>query len=101
MASNLNSQSGAQTAADLARLVKAIYNIVRAAIAAGLHGAAVAAAKETLPLLIKVAVWVIFFFVLFPLLVFVSLPNVFFGFDSSETDPVVRMTGQAFTIGGA
>lgn len=68
MASNPNSQSGAQTAVDLARLAKAIYNIVRAAIAAGLHGAAAAAAKEALPLLIKAAAWALFFVVFFPIL---------------------------------
>ena len=101
MASNQKSRTGAQTAADLARLAKAIYNIVRAAIVAGLHGAAVAATKETLPFLVKVAAWVIFFLVIFPLLIFVSLPNIFFGFGSSETDPVIHMTKQAFTIGGA
>ena len=37
----------------------------------------------------------------FPILVFVSLPNIFFGFGSSDTDPVIQMTEQAFTIGGA
>ena len=39
-------RSGAQTAADLARAARAIYNIIRAALAAGLKGAAVAAVKE-------------------------------------------------------
>ena len=101
MASNPNSRSGAQTAVDLARLAKAIYNIIRAAIPAGLHGAAAAAAKEALPLLIKAAAWALFFVLFFPILVFVSLPNIFFGFGSSETDPVIQMTEQAFTIGGA
>ena len=101
MASNPNSRSGVQTAVDLARLAKAIYNIVRAAMAAGLHGAAVAAAKEALPFLVKVAAWVLFFFVFFPILVFVSLPNIFFGFNTADADLVIQMTDQAFTIGGA
>ena len=101
MASNPNSRSGVQTAVDLARLAKAIYNIVRAAIAAGLHGAAVAAAKEALPFLVKVAAWVLFFFVFFPILVFVSLPNIFFGFNTADADSVIQMTDQAFAIGGA
>lgn len=101
MSSDPNSRSGAQTAADLARLVKVIYNIVRAAMAAGLHGAAFAAAKEALPFLIKAAAWILFFLVIFPLLVFVSLPNIFFGFGSSDTEPVIHMTEQALTIGGA
>lgn len=101
MASNPDSRSGVQTAVDLARLAKAICNIVRAAIAAGLHGAAVAAAKETLPFLVKAAAWILFFFVFFPLLIFVSLPNIFFGFNTADTDSVIQMTAQAFTIGGA
>ena len=42
-------RSGMQTAADLARMAKAAVRIARAAAAAGLHGAAVAAAKEALP----------------------------------------------------
>ena len=101
MASNQSSRTGAQTAADLARLAKAIYNIIRAAIAAGLKGAAVAAVKETLPFLVKVAAWIIFIFVILPMLIFVSLPNIFFGFDSSDTDSIMTMTEQALTIGGA
>ncbi len=41
------------------RVVKAAVNIVRAAIAGGLHGAAAAAAKELLPTIIKFAVGVL------------------------------------------
>lgn len=67
MASDPNSRSGAQIAADLARLAKAIYNIIRAAAAAGLKGAAVAAVKESLPILIKVAAWAVFILVILPI----------------------------------
>ena len=101
MANNQHSRSGSQLALDLARLAKAIYNIVRAAIAAGLHGAAVAAAKEALPFLIKVAVWALFIIVILPMLIFVSLPNIFFGYGSSNTDSIIDMTEQALIIGGA
>ena len=101
MASNQSSRTGAQTAADLARLAKALYSIIRAAAAAGLKGAAVAAVKESLPFLVKVVAWVLFIVVLLPLLVFVSLPNIFFGFDSSDTTAIMTMTEQAMTIGGA
>ncbi len=101
MASNQGSRTGTQTAAELARLAKAIYNIIRAAIAAGLKGAAVAAVKEALPFLVKVVAWIIFIFAILPMLVFVSLPNIFFGFDSSDTDAIITMTEQALTIGGA
>lgn len=95
------SRSGTQFALDAARVGKALVNIIRAAIASGLYGAAIAAAKEAMPLLIKVVAWLIFFFVLFPLLVFVSLPNIFFGFDSADAPNVSDMTQKALSIGSA
>ena len=53
-----NRRSVAEVMAN-ARVVKAAVNIVRAAIAGGLHGAAAAAAKELLPTIIKFAVGVL------------------------------------------
>ena len=50
-----NRRSAAEVMANAARVVKAAVNIVRAAIAGGLHGAAAAAAKELLPTIIKFA----------------------------------------------
>ena len=82
-------------------MAKAIYRIVRAAITEGIHGAAITAAEEALPFLIKAVAWIAFLLVLLPLLIFVSLPNIFFGYDSSDTDAVISMTEQALTIGGA
>lgn len=101
MGSDRNSRSGIQTAADLARRAKAIYNIIRAAAAAGLKGAAVAAVKETLPFLIKVAVGVLVVVLLVPIVIFTALPNIFFGFDSSDTEKVKEMTEQALEVAGA
>lgn len=37
---------------------------------------------------------------LVPLLIFTALPNMFFGYDSSETEAISHMTEQAMTIGG-
>ena len=34
-----------------------------------------------------------------PMLIFTALPNMFFGFDNSETDTVIHMTEQARMIG--
>ena len=48
-----NRRSAAEVMANAARVVKAAVNIVRAAIAGGLHGAAAAAAKELLPTIIS------------------------------------------------
>ena len=95
------SRSGVQTAADLARLARAVYNIIRAAMAAGLKGAAVAAAKEALPFLLKLVIGILIAVLLIPLLVFAAMPNIFFGYDTSNTQPVMDMTSQALAIGGA
>ena len=54
-----NRRSASEVMANAARVVKAAVNIVRAAIAGGLHGAAAAAAKELLPTIIKFAVGVL------------------------------------------
>lgn len=101
MASNDHSRSAAQTAADLARFAKAAYNIIKAALAAGLKGAAAAAARETLPLLVKVALGILIAILLIPMLIFTALPNMFFGYSSSGTDVIANMTQQALTVGGA
>lgn len=94
-------RSGAQTAADLARAARAIYNIIRAALAAGLKGAAVAAVKETLPFLVKLVIGILIAVLLIPMLIFTALPNIFFGYGASDTPAVIDMTSQALSIGGA
>ena len=101
MSSHNDSRSGVQTAEDLARIARAIYNVIRAAAAAGLKGAAVAAVKETLPFLVKLAVGILIAVLFIPMLIFTALPNIFFGYGSSDTQVVVDMTQQALTIGGA
>lgn len=93
--------SGVQTAANLARAARAIYNIIRAALAAGLKGAAVAAVKETLPFLVKLAIGILIAVLLIPMLIFTALPNIFFGYGASDTQPVIDMTSQALSVGGA
>lgn len=101
MGSDKNSRSGLQTAADLARKARAAYNIIRAAAAAGLKGAAAAAVKETLPFLIKLAAGVLVVVLLVPIMIFTALPNIFFGFDSSGTEEIMEMTEQALEIAGS
>ena len=63
-----NRRSAAEVMANAARVVKAAVNIVRAAIAGGLHGAA-AAAKELLPTIIKFAVGVLIAVIVIPMFV--------------------------------
>ena len=101
MSENSNSRSGAQTAANLARAAKAAYRIAQAAAVSGAYGAAVAAAKEALPFLIKIAIGILIAAIVIPMVIFTALPNIFFGYNSSDTDTVIRMTEQAMTIGGA
>lgn len=96
-----SSRSGLEKLADAARTAAAAARIARAAAVVGLKGAALEAAKEALPLLVKVAVGVLAVVLLIPMLIFTALPNIFFGFNSSKADPVIQMTQQAMTVGGA
>ena len=85
---------------DMARRIVSAARIAKAAAAGGVHGAAVAAAKEAAPFLAKLAIWVLVALIVLPMLIFAYLPNIFFGFSSSGTASVARMTGQAMTLGG-
>ena len=96
-----NRRSAAEVMANAARVVKAAVNIVRAAIAGGLHGAAAAAAKELLPTIIKLAVGVLIAVIVIPMFVISAMPNMFFGYETSEKDPQITMREQALSIGGA
>ena len=96
-----NHRSAAEVMANAARVVKAAVNIVRAAIAGGLHGAAAAAAKELLPTIIKFAVGVLIAIIVIPIFVISAMPNMFFGYETSEKDSQITMREQALSIGGA
>ncbi len=96
-----NSRSSLQTAADLGRAAKAAYRIAQAAAVSGVHGAAAAAVKETVPALVKFLLVVLLIMIVIPMVVFTALPNIFFGYDSSNTASVIHMTEQAMRIGGA
>ncbi|MFR9537839.1 MAG: hypothetical protein SNJ11_04805 [Rikenellaceae bacterium] len=88
-------------AAKLAQLAASLVRIIRAAIAAGLHGAAVATAKEALPFLVKVVAWALFIAILIPMLIISAIPNIFFGFLTDVSSPVVDMAEKAIEIGTA
>ena len=95
-----NSRSSAQTAAELARMGKAIAKTVKAAAAGGVEGAAVTAAAEFAPELIRIAAGVLAALLLIPLVVIWALPNMFFGYQSVVSQDVSAMTQKAFAIGG-
>lgn len=94
-------RSGLQTALELAHKAGAAARIAKAAMLAGLKGAAVAAVKETLPFLLKLALGLLIAVVLVPMFVFTATPNMFFGYETSVKDPQITMRQQALTIGGA
>ena len=101
MADHDRSRTGLQTAADFARFARSVVRIAKAAATSGLQGAAIAAAKESLPLLIKLCICILVVLLTLPILIFTALPNIFFGYDSSKTGAVIGMTRQAMQIGGA
>ena len=81
--------------------IKAAARIVRAALAGGLHGAAIAAAEEALPTIVKFAVGFVIAVVVIPMFVISAMPNMFFGYETSEKNPQITMREQALSIGGA
>ena len=93
--------SGLRSAVNAARAARAVARIVRAAATAGLPGAAAAAAKETLPFLGKVILAILAALLLTPMVVCAAIPNLFFGYQNSEAQPVMDMTEQAMMIGSA
>ena len=56
--------------------------------------------SEKIPVLVKGVAAAVFALFLIPLLIFTALPNMFFGYGSSETEAIARMTEQAMIIGG-
>ena len=94
------SRSGLQTAADIARAVRAAYRMIRATAASGVYGAAAVAAQEAFPFLLKILLSVSIALIVIPMVIFTALPNIFFGYNSSEKDTIVQMTQQAMTLGG-
>ena len=96
-----NDRSFLQTALDLANKTRAAIRIARAAMVAGFKGAALAAAKEALPFLAKLAIGLVIAAVVLPMFVFTAMPNMFFGYENSLDDEQITMRTKALTVGGA
>ena len=96
-----NDRSGLQTALEAAHKIGAAARIAKAAMLAGLKGAAVAAVKETAPFLLKLAIGLLIAVVLVPMFVFTALPNMFFGYENADAEAQITMREQALTVGGA
>ena len=56
--------------------------------------------RKGIPLLVKAVAVIVISLLLVPLVIFTALPNMFFGYGSSETEAITHMTKQAMTIGG-
>ncbi len=96
---NREGRSGIQTAANLARAGKALSRIIKAAASGGIKGAAVTAAKEYAPELVKIIVGILVVLIVLPLVVISALPNIFFGFNTAKLLSVDQMTRQARAVG--
>jgi len=94
-----NGRTGGQIAINAARAGKALANIMKSAAAGGVQGAAVAAAKEFVPELVKLAIGIMIVLIVIPIVVMSAVPNIFFGFKSSSVPEVSSMTGKAADIG--
>lgn len=94
-------RSAVETLTNAARKAVAAARIAQAAMLGGLHGAALEAAKEALPTLVKFALGFVIAFLLLPLLVISAMPNMFFGYETSEKEVQITMRQQALTVGGA
>jgi len=96
-----NDRSFLQTALDLANKARAALRIAKAAMVAGLKGAAVAVVQETLPFLVKLIIGFIVATIILPMFVFTSMPNMFFGYENADAEEQITMREQALSIGGA
>ena len=56
--------------------------------------------RKGITLLVKAVAVIVISLLLVPLVIFTALPNMFFGYGSSETEAITHMTEQAMTIGG-
>ena len=66
-----------------------------------MKGAAVAAAQEAAPFLLKAAIGAAIFLIVTPMLVFIALPSIFFGYDSSETSEIQELNTKAASLRSA
>lgn len=93
-------RSGLQTAANLVRLANSVRKIIQAALKAGIKGAAVVAVKEAAPLIVKIVIGVVLFLIVTSVLVFAAIPNIFFGYENTETAEIQEMNDRAAALGG-
>ena len=89
-------KSGMDRLADLAHHAKALKDIIKAALRGGWHAAALQAVKHYWPQILAAALVLLFL----PLLIFLCLPAMLFGFGSSGGGATASMSLQATTVKG-
>lgn len=87
-----------QNSEQISHVPQAAAQIAVGALCGGVHGAAIAAAQQTAPVVIKFVAGILGFAVILPMLIFVSIPCYLFGFDSATATDVVQMTRQAAQV---
>lgn len=78
----MSKKSSLQRTGDLAKNIQAIRKIILAAIRGGWTGAAIEALKHYWPQILTAAIALL----MLPIIIFCSLPAVFFGLDGSDTE---------------
>ena len=89
-------KSGMDRLADLAHHAKALKDIIKAALRGGWHAVALQALKHYWPQILAIALVLLFL----PLLIFLCLPAMLFGFGSSGGGATASMSLQATTVKG-
>ena len=89
-------KNGMDRLADLAHHAKALKDIIKAALSGGWHAAALQAVKHYWPQILAVTLVLLFL----PLLIFLCLPAMLFGFGSSSGGATASMSLQATTVKG-
>ena len=79
---------------------RAALHVLYALASSGPEGAALAAAQEAAPFLVKAVAGLLILLLLIPMLTFTAMPNMFFGYEGSGNEDVTHMTQQAMTLGG-
>ncbi len=89
-------KSGMDRIAGAAQHVKALKDIIKAAMQGGWHAAALQAVKHYWPQILAIALVLL----LLPIIIFCCLPAMLFGFGSSTDSTVSSMNVQASTVSG-
>lgn len=94
----MSEHSGLNAAAKVAQLTRAAMEIIKGALAGGLHGAAIGAVKAFAPQLIKIVIVLIALFIILPICIFVALPSAMFGFDTATNSDILQMNAKSAEV---